>query len=249
MISVELKSDEQITPFLRGKLKIIQKQKGARFSLDPIWLAHFVRKRDYRNVAELGCGTGIALFILGLRFPKANLFGVEILERYADMAKRSAKLNSMLNRTEIVSGDYREMKKLREPAVFDLVIANPPFLPLSRVRKTLDAELAVFRYELKSTLDDVTRAASYLLKLGGDFVIVFDAQRVSDLLCSLERANLGVRRVRMVHAHIDRPAERILVEAKKGKNPTATVEPPLIVHGLDKKFSDEVESYIEGRAL
>lgn len=248
-MNVKLKRDEQITPFLRGKLKIIQKREGARFSLDPIWLAHFVRKRDYLNIAELGCGTGIALFILSLRFPQAQLFGVEILRRYADMAQRSAILNDLSDRVRIVCGDYREIGILSEPAIYDLVVANPPYLPVNRVRQTFDNELATFRYEMTSTLDDVVRAASYLLKPAGDFAVIFDAQRISDLIYALEKADLGVYRMRLVHGYIDRGAERVMIEAKKGRHPATMVEPPLIVHGTDKKFSDEVESYIEGNAL
>jgi len=249
MTDVELKPDEQITPFLRDRLKIIQKKRGVRFSMDPIWLAHFVRRRAYRSVAELGCGTGIALFILGLRFPKARMFGIEILERYADMAARAAVLNGFERRCNIVCGDFRNIRKFAKPASFDLVVSNPPFLPEGRVRRTKDPERATFRYEITSSIDDVVRAAGYLLKQGGDFAIIFDAQRVSDLIYGLRKEGFGIRRMRFVHPLCHRSAERVMVEAKKGRNPTVSVEPPLVVHGEDKKFSDEVEDYLEGRAL
>jgi len=249
MADVEIKRGEEITPFLRDRLKIIQKTTGPRFSLDPIWLAHFVRKRSYKNIAELGCGTGVALFTLALRFPRSKLFGIEILDRYADMATRSASLNSLSDRTYIVCGDFRNIKKFAKPSSFDLVIANPPFLPEGRIRRTKNSELAIFRYEITSAIDDVIRAASYLLKQNGDFVIIFDARRVSDLISELRGLGLGVHRVRFIHPLPGRPAERVMVEAKKGKKPTATVEPPLIVHGKEKKFSAEVEAYVEGLAL
>ena len=249
MTEVEIKRGEQITPFFRGRLKIIQKTTGPRFSLDPIWLAHFVRRRAYSKIAELGCGTGIALFTLALRFPRAKLFGIEILERYADMAARTAELNGLSSRVHIVCGDFRNIRRFSKPSLFDLVISNPPFLPEGRVRRTKDPELAIFRYEITSAIDDVVRAAGYLLKPSGDFVIIFDARRVSDLIAELRRAGFGIYRMRFVHPFADRAAERVMVEAKKGKRPTATVEPPLVVHGEGKKFSDEVDSYVEGLAL
>jgi tRNA1(Val) A37 N6-methylase TrmN6 len=79
--------DETIDEILGGKLRIIQKQKGYRFSLDAFLLAHFIRLKKGEHIIDLGTGSGVIAIIMGARKGCGRAVGVDIQEDLVDMAK------------------------------------------------------------------------------------------------------------------------------------------------------------------
>src|SRR5512137_2945424 len=67
--------EETLDEILDGHLRVSQKKKGYRFSLDSILLAHFVSLKPRTCAIDLGCGSGIILLILAKRFPHVNYTG------------------------------------------------------------------------------------------------------------------------------------------------------------------------------
>ncbi len=110
-----IKSDETLDELLGGKLKILQKRKGYRFSIDSILLAHFVRIGQDMHLIELGAGSGVISLIVAWRLG-CKVTGLELQGQLADMAERSIKLNSLEDRIELVSGDVRNVEKVSRPA-------------------------------------------------------------------------------------------------------------------------------------
>ena len=107
--------------------KIYQDNQCFSFSLDSIMLANFatIRLRD-KIICDLGCGNGVIPLILSLRTNK-KIYGVEIQEKLANMARRSIEINNLCdqvciineNMKDFVNSDFFESFDLISVSVFD----------------------------------------------------------------------------------------------------------------------------------
>ena len=59
--------DETLDTFYRGRIQILQKKKGYRFSVDAPLLADFIQTRPEDDLLELGTGNGIISLLLSLK--------------------------------------------------------------------------------------------------------------------------------------------------------------------------------------
>ena len=63
-IEVPLQEGEELAQLFDGRLRIIQKKEGYRFSLDAILLAHFTSLIKAHSIVDLGTGSGIIPLVL-----------------------------------------------------------------------------------------------------------------------------------------------------------------------------------------
>ncbi len=103
--------EETLDEILDGHLRVFQKKKGYRFSLDSILLAHFVSLKPRTCAIDLGCGSGIILLILAKRFPCVNYTGLEIQENLATLAQKNTQLNGLDSCVKILLGDAQQNKR------------------------------------------------------------------------------------------------------------------------------------------
>ena len=94
MEKIELKENERIDDLEYKGLKIIQNKEGFCFGIDSVLLSDFAKniKKD-SVVVDIGTGTGIISILLSKKAEIKKIYGIEIQEEVADMAKRSVKLN------------------------------------------------------------------------------------------------------------------------------------------------------------
>ena len=106
-------------------------------------------------------------------------------------------------------------------------MCNPPYYPVSSGALTADKSLRTARAEVNCTLEDVCRAASYLLRWGGSFCLVHKPERLTDVLCALRQAGMEPKRLRSVCRCAGSAPSLLLLEGRRGGKPGLTVEPPL----------------------
>lgn len=226
--------DETLDTFSNGKLQIVQKKKGYRFSLDAILLSQFIRIRKHERVIDLGTGCGILPLLLS-QTTKANiLVGVEIQRGLADCAEKNVALNHLDGRISILKQDFRELKRTFPPGSFDVVLSNPPYRRYRTGRINPSTEKAVARHEIKGTLEDLISIASYLLPPKGRCYLIFPALRAVDLLVALRGGKLEPKRLQFVHPRIAEEAKFILIESIKDGGVELKIIDPLILHESDK---------------
>jgi len=159
--------NETVDEILNGRLQIIQKRRGYRFSVDALLLAHFVGPCQGEAVADLGCGSGIVALILARQGRCRRVVGVDIQESAVAMARCSAELNGLEGRVSFFCGDVRRPECLPPSSPFDCVVFNPPYRRLRSGRMNPDAEKALARHEIAGSAADFLAAAGRIVKGGG----------------------------------------------------------------------------------
>ena len=226
--------NETLDTFFDGKLQIIQKKKGYRFSVDAILLSQVTKIRKNENVIDLGTGCGILPLLLS-QSTKANfLVGVEIQKGLAECAEKNVFLNHLGNRISILKQDFRGLKRTFPPGSFDVVLSNPPYRRYRTGRINPSMEKAIARHEIKGTLGDLISIASYLLPPKGRCYLIFPALRTVDLLVALRGAKLEPKRLQFVHPRIAEEAKFILIESIKDSGAELKIMDPLILHEADR---------------
>jgi len=101
------------------------------------------RQRRFRNILDLGCGSGI-LAIAALRlWPKAKLAGVDIDVQSIAVAKDNARVNGAGRGVRLVAGAGVAEPSIRARAPYDLIVANilaAPLIVLSREIRRVSPE-------------------------------------------------------------------------------------------------------------
>ena len=236
MPALRLYPDETLDDLLRGELKLIQKRRGYRYSVDALLLAAFVLPAAGETVLELGTGAGVIPLILAQRGSPKKIIGVEIQRRLAGMAQRNVRLNRLEKIITILHRDLRNLPEIFPPGSFDLVLSNPPFRPLGSGNLSANPEKAVARHELRVTLPELLQISKYLVKPQGRICLVYPFESLARLWVSSQEAGLFVSRRQLA---LDRPGgqpQLALVEARKSKPPRSEEAPPLVIAIGEQKF-------------
>ncbi|MCW8891946.1 MAG: tRNA1(Val) (adenine(37)-N6)-methyltransferase, partial [Deltaproteobacteria bacterium] len=222
-------------------LRLLQAEKGYRYSLDPILLARFIKANRWPHVVDLGTGSGILPLLLAKLTAAEGLTGIELQSGLAERAQRNVELNALQGRVQILKGDIRFIRDMLPANSADLVVCNPPFRPANSGRLAPDDERAAARHELSGGITDFIAAADWLLNQGGTFAVVHLAERLPALVNGLLAVGIEPKRLRMVHPYTSKSAKLVLLEGRKGGRPGLEVEAPLYIY----KGQGEAQDYTE----
>ena len=236
---------ETLDALFQGKLKIIQRKKGYRFSIDSLLLAHFVKVRGGEEIVDLGTGNGVIPLILGCLHPSVRVVGLELQEEMVQRALRSVDLNRLGERVKIIQGDVCSVEESFSPQSFDAVVCNPPYRETASGRINPDPERRVARHEIKARLSDFLRAGSYLLRRRGRMALVYPAARTLDLLQTMRQEDLEPKRLRLVYSLEESASTLVLAEGIKGGGSELRVMPPLVMYTKERKYSPEIRAILE----
>ncbi len=223
-----------------GVITIHQPKKGHRFTLDSILLADFCRIKPKDRVLEPGAGTGIISLLLAKKHPRSLFYSVEVQDDLFDLCKKNCIGNDLGN----VTCEHRDIRAIhRTPSarLFDVIVANPPYIKEGAGRASPHPGRRTSRHEesgdIASWLD-----LQKLLKHRGSYHLVFSASRSAELMDLLCERGIEPKRIRYVHPRDDKPASLVMIEAVKSAGRGLTILPPLFVHRPDGSYTDEMRS-------
>jgi tRNA1Val (adenine37-N6)-methyltransferase len=235
--------NETLDELFDGSLRIIQARDGYRSSLDPVLLCAFSSLGKDEQIIDLGTGNAVIPLILAGQGKGGKITGIDCQSDMVDRSQRSVLLNGLEERIEILQGDIRDLSEHFVAGSFNAVVTNPPYRVAERGRVSPYSERAAARHELTGGLVDFLLAASFLLKRGGRFFIVYLAERLPELMSEMRNFRLEPKRMRMVHSRCGSSARMVLVEGRKNGKPGVAVEAPLIVYqGEGRDYTAEVLS-------
>jgi tRNA1Val (adenine37-N6)-methyltransferase len=223
-------AEESLDTLFGGRLKVLQKKQGYRFSIDALLLANFANPGPDDRIIDLGTGCGIVPLILIFRKKAKRITGVEVQPSLAELARRNAALNRFSSRFQVWEEDLRYLDPRIKRGSFDLVLTNPPYRKIGSGRVNPQTERAVARHEIQTTQEEVLRAAHYLLKDKGRLVLVYPASRTIDLMRGLSKFHLEPKGLQFVHSHEKDEARLVLVEALKEGHAQVKILPPFFLY-------------------
>jgi tRNA1Val (adenine37-N6)-methyltransferase len=238
-------AEETLDTLFGGRLKILQKKRGYRFSVDALLLAFFTEPGPDDRIIDLGTGCGVVPLVLFFRKKAKKITGVEIQPSLADLARRNAVLNRCSSRFQVWEEDLRKLDQRVKREGFDLVLTNPPYRKAGSGRVNPHTEKAVARHELQTTLTEVLRSAHYLLVDKGRLAMIYPASRVADLMRGLSKYHLEPKRMQFVHSHEGNEARLVLVEALKEGHTQVQVLPPFFLYDSSGNYTPAARELFE----
>jgi len=235
--------DESLDAFHYGRVLVLQKKKGYRFSVDAPLLADFIRPGPEDNLLELGTGCGIISLLLGPK-PFGQITALELQPVLADLARRNIALNGLGGRITVVETDYRAYIPGR---TFDGVFSNPPYIPGAAGEPSSSPEKTAAKHELRGGVSDIMRKTRECLRPGGRAWFVYPESRRADFLAAAAGEGLALRRRRDVRPRAGAAANLFLAELGFGPG-EAAVLPPLILFGPEGRPTAEAEEIYSGRS-
>jgi tRNA1(Val) A37 N6-methylase TrmN6 len=245
-VEVPLHASERIDDLLTNDLKIIQSDEVFSFSLDAVLLGRFCYMPPRGKVMDLCTGNGVIPLLLSTR-TKANVIGIEIQERLADMAARNVRINGLQEQIQIIHGDLKEASAQFGHGSFDVVTVNPPYLRIQGGEQNINEHFAAARHEVFCTLEDVLRASSQLVRAGGRVAMVHRPSRLVEIVCMMRAYKLEPKRIRFVHPRAGEEANMVLIEAHKDGKPELRTLPPLLVYKNKTEYCDELMELYYGK--
>jgi len=222
---------------LAGNWRIFQLRRGHRFATDDLltaWTAWRAQPGAER-VLDLGCGVGsIGLLVLRRLSPSAQLTSVEVQAVSAELARKTVAFNGLQRRVRIINGDLRADGLLRDAGVFELVTANPPYIPPHRGVAAPHPQRAAARLELHGDIRDFCRRAAAHLAPGGRFCF---SHAAADPRPPLAVRDAGMRvlcRREVLFRQGRAPTIALYTCAWEGETVTCA---PLVVRGADGAWS------------
>jgi tRNA1Val (adenine37-N6)-methyltransferase len=234
--------DESLESLYGGRLQILQKKKGYRYTIDSVLLAHFVEPKKGERILELGAGSGVISLLLAFRNPGVRVTGLELQAELADMAGRSVSMNGLEGRVDIRVGDVRNAAEFLEARSQDVVVFNPPYRKMGSGKLNPGREKALARHEIAGSIADFLRAASYALEPGGRVCLIYPCSRMAEAIHRMRVEKMEPKRLRMVHSRPGSRGDFILVEGMKGGGEELAVLSPLFVYREDERYSEELEA-------
>ena len=223
------KADETVDTFLNGKLRIIQSQRGYRFSVDALLLAEFVSIKDEDLVIDLGAGSGIISLFLATKRKVGFIVGIELQKELASQAQRNVALNELERKIAIIQGDLRHLPLARGFA--DVVVCNPPYRQQRSGRINPDESKAIARHEIAASLDAILTAAKALLKPGGRLTLIYPANRLTEVFTKMTTGGLEPKRLQIIFPDSASYAKLALIEGRLQGRSGLKILPPIFGQG------------------
>ena len=239
-MNIKLQDGERLDDLMKSGRKIIQNENEFCFSMDSVLISHFpIFKRRYK-VLDLGTGTGVIPLLIADEVQE--ICAIELNSRMAETARRNVELNNLSEKITVLEGDYRRHREIFRAESFDLVIANPPYVPVKDGDSNKLRGVARARHEFTATLEDVVTAARYVLKFHGVFCMIHLAARLTEIVDTLHRHQFEMKRLQIIQPKIQRNANLIMVEAIVGASAgSLQILPPLVVHEDNGAYTSDIK--------
>jgi tRNA1Val (adenine37-N6)-methyltransferase len=240
---MDLKPNERIDDLEYKGLKIIQDKDGFCFGVDSVLLSDWAKNIKAKSkVIDIGTGTGIISILLTAKSKLDKIYGIEIQQDVAEMAKRSVELNNLQDKIEIINCNIKDVikNKIFEIDSIDAIVTNPPYMKLNTGNKNEDYKKLVSRHELECNIEDIAKISSKLLRTKGEFYMIHRIDRMIDVICALRENRLEPKEIRIVQSNKTKDANLFLIKCVKDAGKELKMYPPLIIYNDDGTYTDEI---------
>ena len=106
-------------------------------------------------------------------------------------------------------------------------------------------QLSIARHEIEITLEELIKISSELIKDRGYFYLVHRADRLSEILVTLQKYNFEAKKIKFCYTTKHKNAKIVLIEAIKNGKVGLTILPPLVINKDNGEYTDEILKMFE----
>ena len=213
-----------------------------RFGTDAMLLSHFAMPCGGEAVCELGTGCGAIALRLAAGGGASAVHGVDVQRSAIALAQLGADRFVGQPKPTFAVGDWADPRSIAPAGSFRRLVCNPPYFPPQSGEVNADPAVRTARHETPDTLDNLCRAASWLLTSGGRFFLCHRPERLAAVMGALTAYHLEPKRLQPVQKRNDTAPWLFLLEARKDGKPGLAWQAPLVLYNEDGTFKD---TYLE----
>ena len=129
----------------------------------------------------------------------------------------------------VIQEDMRAIHHRFGSESFDVITANPPYIPLGSGKRNLNSEQFMARHEINISMTELLSTCHYLLKKKGRLYLIHRADRLVPVIVKLKSFHLEPKTLQFIYTRKTNNAKRILIEARKEAGTELKVLPPQIL--------------------
>ena len=233
--------------FLGGKLLINQPAKGHRSGIDAVLLAASISATPNMQIAELGCGVGVASLCLAARLPDISITGYDIDAPSIALAQQNAQQNIKQNKLsdiQFVEQDiHAPFSKWAQKVPCDQVFANPPFYATTQKPSPPNEHKEKAHMAKPDTLAIWVKRGVSLLKANGCLTFIHVPEALPELLAAMT-PRLGGVEILPIVPFAGTLAKRVLIRGWRDSRAPLKILSPLVLHREDKSYQPQIESVL-----
>lgn len=231
-------AEESIELLING-FKLLQREPYEKLGMDSFLLSAFLHPSKARKICDLGCGSGALTILLAARYHLAHIDGIDIQKAAVDLLEENIALNGVEDRVCAIHADLRANDSKLPAGAYTAVVCNPPYFKEGAGKPSLLAEKRIARSEAGARIDEISLTAAQLLQNGGEFAVVYRAERLCDLVLAMRGAGIEPKRLRYIHNTVYAEPKLLLLAGRKNARPGVRTLPPFIIRDDDGDFTEE----------
>ncbi|MBI3441829.1 MAG: methyltransferase [Proteobacteria bacterium] len=220
--------------------------------MDAVFLAAAVAVKNHFTVLDVGCGVGSVGLCITSRNKSISLIGIDIQRNLTDIAIQNAVLNDQSEQCRYFHDDLREEKTIPDN-MFNAVVMNPPYLESGKYSPSPEKIKATSHGEGESgaSLEDWIKYAHRKLKQGGYLTMIHRADRMDDVIVTLEKRRwFDSLVIYPLWSHDGEDAKRVIIRARKERYAPLVLKPGMVIHQENGKYTAAADLILsEGAAI
>lgn len=165
------------------------------------------------KVVELGCGNAVVLVLMAkLNSHIDNFVGIEINEKYCEVAREVVRMNDLSNKIKIINANITESSKLLGYDWADCVVFNPPFHNDGKMSDKSER----FIERNADVLDEFVMSARDILKYGHKFFAITSPKNMIIDIDTFVKNKMIPKAIIPVYGKLDVDSKLLFWEGKKG---------------------------------
>lgn len=219
-----------------GPLKLYQPVNGPRVNMDTIILASWVKARYHATILEAGCASGAISLLLSLRYPEAEITGIDIQAELIDLAQENAEINALP--VKFLCQDLRDFSGTN----YDILVCNPPYSASSSGHVSENPSRGISRHDGTLTPIDLARSAVRILKSRGRLFTIFTSDRLDVFLSAMRENHMLPKKLRPIYPTEGIKSGVFLLECVKYGGEGMILLPPMYIRDSSGNYTQELES-------
>jgi tRNA1Val (adenine37-N6)-methyltransferase len=205
--------------YFQFKQFLVKQERSAfKVGTDGVLLGAWATVENAGSILDIGTGTGLIALMLAQRTAASvmeagiRIVALEIDKASCEQAMDNIRISPWDQRIKVISQSFQDYAAAK-PAMFDLIVSNPPFFSDSRKPDSQQKEIS--RHDTLLGLGGLVSGVGRLLAAEGKFCVILPVEESKKLQKSCMEMGLHLCRICRVRPTIHLPVKRHLLEFRR----------------------------------